>query len=102
MNVTMAGNGTLDDGLQRYNLTDVNVRINGEQCQITLITGQQQRLEMTGHLLRASSTRCIITSSNRGRTSANALILGSGNMVTGVDVGGNINGRNFQGHFRSR
>jgi outer membrane receptor for ferrienterochelin and colicin len=44
----------------------------------------------------------MITSSNRGSTSANALILMDGVRVTGVDVGGNINGRNFQGNFRSR
>ena len=71
MNTTIAGDGTLDDGTQRHNLTDLNVRVRGDQCQITLITDQQQRLEMTGALLRNAS-RCIIDSSNRGRTSANA------------------------------
>jgi hypothetical protein len=43
----------------------------------------------------------MITSSNRGRTSANALILMDGVRVTGVDLSGNIKGRNFQGNFRN-
>ena len=79
MNVTMAGDGTLDDGSQQYNVTGLNLRITGEQCRITLIT-----------------------SSNRGRIDASALMLGIGNSVTEVRTQGNINGRNFQSNFRSR
>lgn len=101
MNMTVAGNGTLDDGTQRYSLTDVSVRIEGNQCRITLITDKRQRLELTGSVNRNSS-RCVITSSNRGRASGNAMILANGSRINSLDVSGNINGRNFQGNFRSR
>jgi hypothetical protein len=101
MNTSVAGYGTLDDGTQRYNLTDASVRVRGDQCQISLMTDRRQRLEMTGNVIR-NSTRCAINSSNRGRTSANALIMMNGMRIMGVNVDGNINGRNFRGEFRSR
>jgi hypothetical protein len=47
MNTSVAGYGTLDDGTQRYNLTDASVRVRGDQCQISLMTDRRQRLEMT-------------------------------------------------------
>ncbi len=49
-----------------------------------------------------NTSRCMINSSNRGSTSGSAYIQTNGTMVTGVDVGGNINGRNFTGNFRGR
>jgi hypothetical protein len=101
MNISTIGDGTLDDGAQRYNLIEASVRVRGDQCQVTMITDRQQRLEMTGYVSR-DTPRCIIDSSNRGRTSANAFIRVDGNMVRGVEVSGNINGRNFTGNFRSR
>ena len=99
MNTSIAGRGTLKDGTRQNNLTDLNVRIRGDRCQITLTNDRQQRFEMSGNVL-PNTTRCIINSSNRGSTSANALILLDGNRLRGVDVGGNVNGRNFQGNFR--
>jgi hypothetical protein len=101
MNTSIAGSGSLDDGTQRYGLTDVSVRIRGDQCQITLTTDRRQRLELMGSVSR-NTTRCIINSSNRGRASGNAYIQTNGSRVAGVDVSGNINGRNFQGNFRGR
>ncbi len=101
MNWSLAGNGALDDGTRRYNLTDASVHFKGDQCRITLITDRQQRLEMTGSVSRATP-RCIINSSNRGRASANAYIHMDGTRVMGLDVQGNINGRNFQSNFRIR
>ena len=101
MNQTVAGDGTLEDKTNRYNVTDVNVRVLGDQCQITLITDQRQRFEMKGRVL-PSGSRCIIDSSNRGRTSANAYVGMQGRSVTSLDVSGNVNGENFRGQFRSR
>ncbi len=101
MNTSIEGSGTLNDGSAQFNLTDLNVRINGDMCRITLTNDRQQRFEMTG-TFRHESNRCIINSSNRGSTSANALILTDGNRVTGVDVSGNVNGQNFQSNFRAR
>jgi hypothetical protein len=101
MNTSIAGSGTLDDGSQRYNLTDLSVRIRGGQCQITLITDRRQRLELTGDI-SGNTPRCIINSSNRGRTSGNAYTRANGTRVSGLDVSGNIDGRNFTGNFRGR
>lgn len=98
MNTSIRGSGTLEDGTGRYALTDLSVRIRGDQCQITLVTDRRQQLEMSGRMSR-NTPRCIIDSSNRGRTSGNAYIRANGNRVTGVDVSGNINGRNFTGNF---
>jgi hypothetical protein len=101
MNMSTMGNGSLDDGTQRYGLIEASVRVRGDKCQITLITDRRQRLEMTGRVSRGSP-RCLINSSNRGSTSANAYIHMEGNRVARVNVSGNINGRNFTSDFNSR
>jgi hypothetical protein len=101
MSTGVSGTGTLEDGLQRYNLNAVNVRIKGDQCQITLHTDQSQQLEMSGRVI-PQTTRCFIDSSNRGKTSADARITAHGHQVTAVNVTGTINGRHFQGNFQSR
>jgi hypothetical protein len=101
MNTSVAGDGTLDDGTQRYRLTDVSVRIRGNQCQITLMTDQRQRLELTGTVSQ-NTPRCLINSSNRGNTSGNAYIQANGARIAGLNVSGNINGRNFTGQFTGR
>lgn len=101
MNVGIAGSGILNDGSQQYSLTDLNVQIRNNQCTIKLTTNQNQTLELSGRLNR-NEAKCQLTSSNRGRVNGNALIFANGNNLTGVNVGGTFNGKNFYGNFRSR
>jgi hypothetical protein len=101
LNTSMPGFGTLDDGRSRQNLTDLSLRVRGSQCLITLINDRRQNFDLRGST-SPNTNRCIINSSNRGRTSANALILMDRSRVTGVDVSGNVSGRNFTANFRSR
>lgn len=100
MNQSIAGFGTLNDGGRRLNLTDATVRVNRQRCQIVLISDRGDRLDMSGTVARDTS-RCIIDSSNRGRTSGNAYVQLAGPMVRSVSVSGNINGRNFSADFSS-
>jgi hypothetical protein len=101
MNTSMRGSGTLDYGNRHQNLIELSVRVSGNWCQVTLLTDGPWRLEMTG-TVAPNTPRCLINSSNQGRTSANALIHMSGNLATGVDVSGNVEGQNFRADFRSR
>ena len=71
MNTRMSGNGILDDGTESYEFTDLAIRVRGDQCRITMFLDQGERFEMTGTLSR-TSPRCIIHSSNWGRTRATA------------------------------
>src|SRR5688572_4206453 len=70
INMTVAGDGTLDDGRQLYNVTDVAVQVRGNRCQITMVTDRRQRLVMTGTASQRTPS-CFLNSSNLGRTSAN-------------------------------
>lgn len=101
MNTSIAGNGMLDDGNQRHNLVDASVRVRSGSCQITFTTDRRQSLELKGRVSQNSS-RCIIDSSNRGRTSANAYLQMDGNRLRRIEVSGNINGQNFTSNFQRR
>ncbi|HYI97538.1 MAG TPA: hypothetical protein VEX68_28630 [Bryobacteraceae bacterium] len=101
MDTSLAGSGNLDDGTQQYRLTDVSVRVRGDECRIAMTTDRRQTLEMWGRVNRNNSS-CDLRSSNRGDVNGEAQIYSSGNNVSGVNVSGTINGRRFRGDFRGR
>ena len=101
MNTSIAGDGNLDDGTQQYRLTDVSVRIRGDECRVSMTTDRRQTLEMSGRVNRNNSS-CDLQSSNRGDVNGQAQIYSSGSRLSGVNVRGTINGRRFRGDFRGR
>lgn len=101
MNLSLSGDGTLDDGSGRHGLRTVAVRVQRGSCRVTMVTDRRERFELNGNTSR-DSTRCNLNSSNRGRTDASALFLMDGNRIAGVDVDGRVNGRNFTANFRGR
>jgi hypothetical protein len=101
MNVSSRGFGSLNYNGETSRLNEIQVRVQGNQCDVTIYSGQGQNVQMSGVVSRGQP-ECAFTRSNNGRIRGRARFTMNGDRLHQVTMTGDLNNSPFDGSFTLR